>query len=79
MDLATAVSSEADGVLPWCVIFTYHSSGPIYETSAQSTKLPGKSYIFAESISNDIGQFNLETDKLHAVEIILSISVLFQQ
>jgi len=37
---ATALVGEADGELT-CVTLTYNSSGPIYETSAQSTKSPG--------------------------------------
>ena len=40
IDWATAVVGEADRELT-CVTLTYHSSGPIYETSAQSTKSPG--------------------------------------
>ena len=47
MDWATAVVGEADRELT-CVTLTFHSSGPIYETSAQSTKSPStiKFYIF---------------------------------
>ena len=40
IDWATAVVGEADRELT-CVTLIYHSSGPIYETSAQSTKSPG--------------------------------------
>ena len=40
LDWATAVVGEADRELT-CITLTYHSSGPIYETSAQSTKSPG--------------------------------------
>ena len=40
LDWATAVVGEADSELT-CVTLTYHCSGPIYETSAQSTKSPG--------------------------------------
>ena len=40
LDWATAVVGEADRELTW-VTFTYHSSGPIYETSAQSMELSG--------------------------------------
>ena len=40
LDWATAVAGEADRELT-CVTFTYHSSGPIYETSAQTTKFAG--------------------------------------
>ena len=36
----TAVVGEADRELT-CVTLTYHSSGPFYETSAQSTKSHG--------------------------------------
>ena len=39
LDWATAVVGEADRELT-CVTLIYHSSGPIYETSAQSTKSP---------------------------------------
>ena len=35
---------EADRELTW-VTFTYHSSGPIYETSAQSMELSGSAQI----------------------------------
>ena len=45
IDWATAVVGEADRELT-CVILTYHSSGPIYETSAQSTKSPGIFLVF---------------------------------
>ena len=41
IDWATAVVGEADRELTR-VTLIYHSSGPIYETSAQSTKSPGK-------------------------------------
>ena len=37
IDLATAVVGEADRELT-CVTHIYHSSDPIYETSAQSTE-----------------------------------------
>ena len=40
IDWATAVAGEADRELT-CVNFTYHGSGPIYETSDQSTKFTG--------------------------------------
>ena len=40
LDWVTAVVGEADRELT-CVTLIYHSSGPIYETSAQSTKSPG--------------------------------------
>ena len=40
LDWATVVIGEADRELTW-VNFTYHSSGPIYETSAQSMELSG--------------------------------------
>ena len=40
LDWATAVVGEADQELT-CVTLIYHSSGPIYETSAESTKSPG--------------------------------------
>ena len=40
VDWATAVVGEADKELT-CVTLTYHSSGPIYETLAQSMKSPG--------------------------------------
>ena len=40
IDWATAVVGEADRGLT-CVTLIYHSSGPSYETSAQSTKSPG--------------------------------------
>ena len=40
LDWATAVVGEADREQT-CVTLIYHSSGPIYETSAQFTKSPG--------------------------------------
>ena len=40
LEWATAVVGEADRELT-CVTLTYHSSGPIYETLAQSMKSPG--------------------------------------
>ena len=40
LDWATAVVGEADRELTW-VTFICHSSGPIYETSAQSMELSG--------------------------------------
>ena len=42
IDWATAVVGEADRELT-SVTLTYHSSGPIYETSAQSMKSHGNS------------------------------------
>ena len=44
LDWATAVVGEADRELT-CVTLTCHSSGPIYETLAQSTKSPGNGKI----------------------------------
>ena len=44
LDWATAVVGEADRELTW-VTFTYHSSGPIYETSAQSMELSGTCFV----------------------------------
>ena len=40
VDWATAMVGEADRELT-CVTLTYHNSGPIYETSAQSMELSG--------------------------------------
>ena len=40
LDWATAVVGKADRELT-CVTLTYHSSGPIYETLAQSTEFHG--------------------------------------
>ena len=43
LDWATSVVGEADRELT-CVTLTYHSSGPIYETLAQSTEFHGISF-----------------------------------
>ena len=48
VDWATAVVDEAD-TCQLCVSFTSHSSGPNYETSAQSMEFSGKDLFQADA------------------------------